>query len=227
LIEINTYSYAETATELLDDICLTYLNRRVVPEVIDITLHDRGNVRVAPDIRVRSPLGFSRIEAGWRVINLWERNASDFFPLRDPGIAPWIPLMKFDEKPEVVLQQCRDVIDQNTTGSQHDNLLGVTQVLASLRWDAALLKKLFSEDGKMIEAPLLQEWLQETEQKTLRRVVVKKLEQRFGSLKPDLAAAIRLVNDQSQLELLLDSAYTCSTLEDFRRVMNLPQSPAN
>ena len=99
LIEINTYAYSRVPNELFDDIALTFLNRRVVPEVIALTLSDRGNVRIAPEARYTSPLGTSRIEAGWHVVNLWELNASDFLPLTDPGLAPWISLMRIDGPP--------------------------------------------------------------------------------------------------------------------------------
>src|SRR5262245_55054067 len=38
LIEINTFSYKATASELLDDVVLTYLSRGVVPDLIAVTL---------------------------------------------------------------------------------------------------------------------------------------------------------------------------------------------
>src|SRR5438876_9828980 len=56
LLEINTYSYSSTPGELLDDVVLAYLNRRVVPGVVALTLSDRGNVRGAPNPRPTSPL---------------------------------------------------------------------------------------------------------------------------------------------------------------------------
>src|SRR5579872_3992366 len=62
LIEINTYPYSRVAEELLDDVVLTYLNRRVVPEVIALTLCEKGNVRIEPDLRLISPLGLTRLE---------------------------------------------------------------------------------------------------------------------------------------------------------------------
>lgn len=136
--------------------------------------------------------------------------------------------MKFDEPPEVMLQQCRDVIDQHTTGSQHDNLLGVTQVLANLKWDKELLKKIFTEDGKMLELPLLKEWFLEKEIKTRQAVILEAIEARFGTPAPaDVSAAVRVVQDENKLKDFTLAAYTCATLEDFRRVLNLPQSPAN
>lgn len=226
LIEINTFSYAATANELLDDVMLTYLNRRVVPEVIAITLHDRGNVRVSPNICVNSPLGHTRLEAGWRVVHLWELNANDFLPLSDPGLAPWVPLMKIDGSPESVLQQCKDVIDQKTTDAKHENLLNATYILAGLRWDEKLLKRIFVKEGKMIESPVLQRWFQETAIETRQNVILESLEGKFGGPVPaDVSAAVRVITDENRLKQLLPLVYSSVTLDVFRQSLAALQAP--
>ncbi|QJW94323.1 RpnC/YadD family protein [Frigoriglobus tundricola] len=227
LIEINTYSYASTANELLDDVLLTYLNRRVVPDVIALTLHDRGNVRVAPGVRLDSPLGYARLEAGWRLVNLWELSADRFLPLTDPGMAPWVALMKIDGPPEPVLQQCKDVIEAKTAGGDLENLRVTMQLLGGLRFDKELLKKLFARKDAMIESPVLQEWLQEQDVKTRQGVVLRKLERSFGPVPADVSAAVRVVTDLLRLEALLDAAYVSTSLADFRaRLVPSPQTPA-
>jgi hypothetical protein len=227
LIEINTYSYTATANELLDDVLLTYLNRRVVPEVIALTLHDRGHVRVAPDVRLSSTLGHARLEASWRVVNLWELNATDFLPLTDPGMAPWVALMKIDGSPEPVLQQCKDVIEARTSGGELENLRVTMQLLGGLRFDKALLKRLFARSDEMIESPILQEWLQEQDVKTRQGIVLRKLERSFGPVPADVSAAVRVVTDLLRLEALLDAAYLSASLDDFRARLdpNRPQTP--
>jgi hypothetical protein len=225
LIEINTYSYSSVSGELLDDILLAYLNRRVVPEVVALTLSDRGNVRVAPDIRLTSPLGRTRLEAGWRVVNLWELSAADFLPLTDPGLAPWVPLTRIDGPPEPVLQQCKDVIEAKTTGGEQDNLLTATEALAGLRFDKAMLRALFRRGGQMIESPVLQEWLAEHEVKYLQGFILKKLESRFGPIPQDVSVGVRLVSETPRLEAVLDAAYTSPTLDEFRARLTTP--PAN
>lgn len=230
LIEVNTYSYASTASELLDDVLLTYLNRRVVPEVIAITLHDRGNVRVAPAARVDSPLGHARLEAGWRVVNLWELNAADFLPLTDPGLAPWVTLMRIDGPPEPVLQQCKDVIETLPAPGRKANLLGVTQILAGLRFDANMLDKLFRVEGKMIESPVLTKWFMQRDIETRQKVLLESLEARFGAPVPaDVSAAVRVIADEDRLRLLLPLAYASASLDEFRARLaqtNPPQTPA-
>ncbi|AMV23002.1 hypothetical protein VT84_01230 [Gemmata sp. SH-PL17] len=230
LIEVNTYSYASTASELLDDVLLTYLNRRVVPEVIAITLHDRGNVRVAPEIRVRSPSGYTRLEAGWRVVNLWELNAVDFLPLTDPGLAPWVTLMKIDGPPEPVLQQCRDVIETLPAPGRRANLLGVTQILAGLRFDEGMLEKLFRVEGKMIESPVLEKWFRQREIAAYHRAILEGLEVRFGTVPEDVSAAVRVVTDEMSVGEIRKASYVCTSLDDFRArlAQSLPrQTSAN
>jgi len=227
LIEINTYSYASTTNELLDDVLLTYLNRRVVPEVIAITLHDRGSVRVAPGTRLTSPLAYTSLEAGWRVVNLWELNASDFLPLTDPGFAPWLPLTKINGSPEPVLQHCKDVIEAKTSGGEQENLLSITEILARLRFDKTLVRTIFRRGGEMIESPLLDELFAERDIKTRQMIIIESLEARFGGPVPaDVSAAVRVITDESRLKQLLPTAYRCASLDEFRRVLTAPQTPA-
>lgn len=224
LIEINTYPYSRVPAELLDDVLLTYLDRRVVPEVIALTLAEKGQVRIDPDVRLTSPLGHTRLEARWRVVNLWELSAADFLPLTEPGLAPWVPLMRIEGPPEAVLQQCRDAIDAGTTGGRRANLLGVTRILAGLRFDDKMLEALLRPEGIMIESPVLQRWLRENEIETRQKVVLESLEDRFGSVPADLSAGVRVVTDQARLKELNRAAITCGSLDEFRTRLTDPPS---
>ncbi len=225
LIEINTYPHNRVPGELLDDVVLTYLNRRVVPEVVSLVLVPHGNVRVAADLRLTSPLGHARLEAGWRVVNLWELSAADFLPLTDPGLAPWVALMRIDGPPEPVLQQCKDVIEARTAGGEQENLRVTMQLLGSLRFDKALLRQLFARGGAMIESPILQDWLQEQDIRTRQQMVLTKLERRFGPVPADVGASVRVVTDPTRLEAMLDAAYAAASLDAFRQAL-APTPPA-
>jgi hypothetical protein len=225
LIEINTYPYSRIVAELLDDVVLTYLNRRVVPEVIALTLCEKGNVRIDPDLRLMSPLGHTRLEASWRVVNLWELNATDFLPLTDPGLAPWIPLTKFDGPPERILQQCKDVIEAKTTDGEQKNLLAVTEILAGLRFDEKMLEAMFRGAKTMIESPILQKWLHEGEVKTRQTILLETVEDRFGPIPADISASVRVVQDEARLKLLNRAANTCDSLDAFRLALTPPQNP--
>lgn len=227
LIEINTYSYAATAKELLDDVILTYLNRRIVPEMIALTLSTKDNVRVAPEVRLASPIGHTRLEARWRVVNLWELEAKSFLPLNDPGLAPWVTLTKIDGPPEPVLQQCKDVIEAKTSGGEQENLLNATEILAGLRFDKAMLRALFRRGTQMLESPVLQEWFAERDVKTRQLVILESLEAKFGGpVPPDVSASVRVVQDEVRLKDLNRAVITCASLDDFRKALTPPQTPA-
>jgi len=216
LIEINTYPDNRIPTALFDDVLMTYLNRGRVPEVVTLTLCQRGSVVVSPTFAATSPLGGTGLTANWRVVNLWELAATDFLPLTDPGLAPWVPLTRIDGPPEVILQQCRDVIDEKTVGNTRVNLLAVTQILGGLALDPDLLKRIFRRDGNMIESPILTELFMEKELETRRADLMEFLEEHFGTVPADVFASIRLVADQARLKRLLRFAYSAPTLDEFR-----------
>jgi hypothetical protein len=88
LIEINTYPDNRVPGELLDDLLLTYLNRRRLPELVALTLRPKGNVRVAAEAERLSPLGWSGLRGAWRVVNLWERPAADVLAPGRPRAGP-------------------------------------------------------------------------------------------------------------------------------------------
>lgn len=226
LLEINTYPENRVPAELLDDILLTYLNRRVVPEVITLVLCPKGRVRIAPSIELTSPLNQARLSASWLVVNAWEINASDFLPLQDPGLAPWIPLTHINGPVEPVLQQCRDIIDTMTTDSIHANLLAVSQILANLVYDADFLTTFFWRNGKMIESPILQKWIAEANLNKQHEIIAKLLEEQFAPLPPEIIASIKLVTDEIELRQINRAAARCDSLDEFRAVLTtlIPQN---
>jgi hypothetical protein len=219
LIEINTYPDNRVPGELLDDLMLTYLNRRQLPELVTLVLCPKGNLQVNPRAEVVSPLGWSRLEAGWRVVNLWELSAADFLPLTDPGLAPWVPLTRLDVPAEQVIQQCKDVIEANSEGGQKANLLAVTEILSGLVHDERMLETILRGGFGMIESPVLKKWLRESEVAAYQSMLLGAVSRRFGTVPPDVSATVRLITDHPRLELLLDSAYSAATLDDFRAAL--------
>ncbi|MBM3981612.1 MAG: hypothetical protein FJ304_15305 [Planctomycetes bacterium] len=162
------------------------------------------------------------------MVNLWELNAADFLPLTDPGHAPWVPLVKIDGPPEVVLQQCHDAIDRVEEAGRRDHSLGVTSVLASLRFSEAVIEKLFKPEGKMVETPMLTKLFRERDVVQLYRLILGALESRFGAPVPnDVSAAVRVITDEERLPALLPSAYSADTLGTFRAALAPPANPTN
>ncbi len=219
LIEINTYPDNRVPGELFDDLLLTFLNRRELPELVTLVLCPKGNVAVQPRAEVVSPLGWSRLEAGWRVVNLWELNAADFLPLQDPGLAPWVPLTRIDGPPEPVIQQCKDVIEAKSTDGKKANLLAVTEILSGLVHDERMLEAILRGGFGMIESPVLQRWMRESEVAACQSMLLGAIGRRFGAVPPDVSASVRLISDQPRLEALLDAAYASATVDDFRTAL--------
>ena len=62
------------------------------------------------------------------------------------------------------------------------------------------------------EFPAIQEILLETRHKFILRV----LQVRFGPVPPEVAAAVRAIQDDSKLDSLIDLTAICPTLEAFR-----------
>lgn len=153
---------------------------------------------------------------------LIERHADAILKLAGIGpVQSWRPLTRIDGPPEPVLQQCKDVIEANTTGGEQDNLLNATEILAGLRFDKALLRR----GDQMIESPVLQEWFAERDIKTRQTIVLESLEERFGPVPADVSAGIRVVTDPVRLNNFVRLAYTCASLDEFRTHLTSP--PAN
>ncbi len=55
LVEISTYPDRRVAEQVLDDAVLVLQDRRVLPEVMVLVLHPRGNVEVSDRIELSSP----------------------------------------------------------------------------------------------------------------------------------------------------------------------------
>ena len=133
LVEIATYAERRVPDQLADDIALVLLERRMLPEVLTVVLHTRGNARVGDSHELRSRLGWTRLAVAWRVVELWNVPAEQLLAVNDIGLIPWVPLAQFSDPPAVMLQECRRRIDQQSAPQEHANLLAVTQVLTQLR----------------------------------------------------------------------------------------------
>ena len=110
VLELATYPEARIVEQVVRDMTLVFLDRKVVPEVLVLVLHPRGNSAAAA-ADLPSPLGWARLQATWRVIELWNVPAEGLLQAGDVGLIPWVPLAQFDGPPEPVLRRCRARID--------------------------------------------------------------------------------------------------------------------
>ena len=188
----------------------------MLPEVLTVVLHTRGNARVGDSYELRSRLGWTRLAVAWRVVELWNVPAEQLFAANDIGLIPWVPLAQFSDPPAVVLQECRRRIDQQSAPLEHANLLAVTQVLTGLRYNDPQLLSLLGGKQAMIESPVLQEFVHEAVAEARQRDILRVLGARFGAVPQEIAAALRSVQDEAKLDELVDWASRSPSLEAFR-----------
>jgi hypothetical protein len=216
LLELQTYPAPDLGEDLLKAQLLVFCDRGVVPETLVVVLHPKGQLRTPTHCERSSALDWGRLHAAWRVVELWTLAAEDLLAANDVGLIPWVPLTQYAGPPEVLVQQCRQRIDQYAKPEEHDNLLAVTQVMTRLRYNDPQLLTLLGGSRVMIESPLIQEMMAKKEAETMHKAIVAVLEERFGPVPEDITAALTLVVDEDRLRGLVRQAARCADLNAFR-----------
>lgn len=213
VLELATYPDQRLLEQALRDMALVYLDRRVLPEVLVLVLHPKGNLSTDDARSLTSPYGWTEWHVRWRVVRLWTVPAEDLLASGDLGVVPWIPLSRITGPPESVIQRCRDQIDRNATAEERENLLVVTQVLASLRYNDPQLLAILGGRDAMIESPLLKEFAASVR----RKDILVSLKDRFGSVPVETVTALQNVIDDDELEALLKWSFHCPDVESFHK----------
>jgi hypothetical protein len=216
LVEIFTYPEERVKRQLVRDTLLVYLDRQVLPEVLVLVLHPRGKVRVPTREQLASTQGLTELKVKWLVVPLWKQSAADLLAANEVGLLPWIPLTHFDDPPEIVLQQCRQRIDQQSSGPERANLLAVSQVLTRLRYNDPGLLAIFGGSQVMIESPLIEEIVNRAKSEARHEDILRFLKGRFDSVPQEIITAVQLIVDNVKLEDLVDWAARCPNLDAFR-----------
>ena len=136
---------------------LVYLDRRVVPDVITLVLHPKGNLNVPGALELTSPGGLTHWPFAGRSSSSGRFPPRTLLAVQDVGLIPWVPLTHFEGPPEPIFQECRARIDRDAPPEERENLLAVTQVLAGLRYNDPGLFQILGGREAMIESPVLQE----------------------------------------------------------------------
>jgi hypothetical protein len=212
LLEVATYPEKRLAEQALDDLMLAYQQFRVLPELLTLVLHPKGRFRVEGRSELQSRLGWSHLACRWKVVELWTLAAEDLLAANLVSLIPWVPLTQFRGPPEVVLEKCRDRIEQQAHPADQANLLAVSQVLAKLRYQDPQLLAILGGKGVMIESPLIKELMAERTQE----VLVRFLQGRFGPVPLAMATQLRKIHSEKKLNDLIDHAARCPDLASFR-----------
>ena len=168
------------------NVALVYLDRDVLPEVVVLFLHPKGNVAAAAATTLSSPRSWTNWQVSWKAVELWNVPAEVLLQAGDVGLIPWVPLAHFDGPPEPIFPHVpRPHRSRSAPADERENLLAVTQLLARLRYNDSRLFELFGGRRAMIESPVLQElkaeWTREGSIATARQDIVRVLTARFAA----------------------------------------------
>jgi hypothetical protein len=220
ILEIATFPDARVPSQAVRDTALVYLARDIVPEVVVLFLHPKGNVEAAGSVALRSRRGLTKWDLSWRAVKLWEVPAAALLATGDVGVIPWVPLAQFDGSPEPIVRECRARIEQFAPPGEQENLLAVTQFLARLRYNDEMLFKILGGRKAMIESPVLQELKEEWTRETVIDDLMTFLVGRFGAKAEALKTDLQAIDDEARLKELIKHAATCRTLSSFRKQLS-------
>ena len=248
LIEIETYADRQIDEQIMDDVMLLYQARRVMPEVVLLVLRPKGQAQVLGEREVASPSGRTRLTGRWPVVELWKLPAEMMLKLHEPGLVPWISLMEYAGPPEQLLKECREILDERANPTEIGNILAVSQILASLRYNEEWLFRIFGSKEAMVITPYLQGIIDEEVEKRValelqkrfgievpkkEPVVLEKdaakewhngilriLAVRFGAVPADIKPNLEKNAFKTDLESLAAWAGDCPDLESFRQKLS-------
>lgn len=218
VIEVATYPERRAEEQAARDAALVWLDRGVLPEVVTLVLHPKGQLRLSGQLQLASRQGLTRLSVAWTVIELWTLSAEDLLTLGDVGVVPWVPLARTTLPPEALLRRCRDRIEQQAKPEVQQNLLAVTRVMASVRYNEPNLLSLLG-GGTMSwfsELPLMQQVLNERSRDDFQAAILAILPAKFGEVPEEVIAKVRAIQDVELLRKLNIAAATCSTLDAFQ-----------
>lgn len=212
IVEVATYPEERMREQAARDAQLVWLDRRVVPEVLTLVLHPKGQPDLGGDWTAASRLGTTRLGCTWQVVPLWTLRAEDLLALNDVGVIPWVPLAQTTTPVEELLNTCRERIEQQGGPNEQENLIAVTQVMTALRYNDRSLLSLIGGKKMINDTPLIQEILAEDRQQGILDV----LQARFGKVPPEVAAKVRAIQDVPLLRQLNTRAAVSTDLDAFR-----------
>lgn len=205
VLELATFPDQRLQEQVLRDMALVYLDRRVLPEVLTVVLRPKGNLRTTGTQDLASPRGWTRWQMSWRVVELWTIPAEALLASGDVGAIPWVPLARIDGPPEPIIRQCRERIDRQAPAEEHDNLLAVTAILTRLRYNDGQLIAILGGRSAMLELPFLDELIATR----VQQIIISVLQERFGSVPAEIEDGLRPIEDKVTLDQLARWAVTC------------------
>ncbi|MBC1193596.1 Rpn family recombination-promoting nuclease/putative transposase [Microcystis aeruginosa CS-558/01A06] len=148
----------------------------------------------------------------FEVIRLWEQPSETL--LQAPGLFPFAILAQA-EKPENLLGQIAQEIEQISDSREQSNLAASTAILAGLVLNKDIIQRLLRKDI-MKESVIYQEIWSEGLQEGEANLVLRQLNRRIGGISPELSPKIRSLSLE-QLENLGEALLDFQSLQDLEQ----------
>ncbi|MBD1215150.1 MAG: Rpn family recombination-promoting nuclease/putative transposase [Dolichospermum sp.] len=152
----------------------------------------------------------------YRVINLWEIEASLVFAENLSSLLPFVPILKGGGEEAVV----REAVIKLRENEQLRDLEPLLSFFASFVLEIPIVQQIMRWDMTVLrESPwyneILKQGLQQGEQQGEANLIIRQLSKRFGNLDPAIASQIRQLSI-SQLETLGESIFDFSAMADLK-----------
>ena len=150
----------------------------------------------------------------YRVINLWEIEASLVFAENLSSLLPFVPILKGGAEETIV----REAVIKLRENEQLRDLEPLLSFFASFVLEIPIVQQIMRWDMTVLrESPwyneILKQGLQQGEQQGEANLIIRQLSKRFGNLDPAIASQIRQLSI-SQLETLGESIFDFSAMAD-------------
>jgi predicted transposase/invertase (TIGR01784 family) len=149
----------------------------------------------------------------FRVMRLWEEDPKQLLTV--PALLPFATLAK-TKSPENLLQVVAKQVARIEDEQARKNVTGCAEVLAGLKFDKTLIRKIFREDimrESVIYQDILQQGVQKGRKEGEAMMLLRVLRSRLGGLPPEIESRVSSLPPQS-LEALADRLSEFSQLSD-------------
>jgi hypothetical protein len=226
LVEVTSYPDKEERDQVMEDIALVLLERRLVPDVISFVLAERGNQKLEGEHLRTSRHGRTSLGGKWQVVNLWELSAQALLDLNQVGVLPLVPLTRFSEDPAEMMERCRERIDRLAAPEQRDNLLAIAATMTAFRYNESALYNIFTRRLTVNDNPFLAGIERQGELRGKHEFILEMLEDKFGAVPEELQQRVRRVNEVDRLRTLRRNATLSDSLQSFVEKLGPATTPS-
>ena len=183
--------------------------RPVYPVVINLTGGGRREERYTVDC-----LDLTVVDFNYRLINLEDIAGRELLYRGPVGLLPLAPLMRQDEPPEAVLEQCAKRMDSEVEADERAILYVALAALSSLRFPKELILKVL-EVSKMENLPFFDGIREEWEARGRLEMLFDLVETRFGNVPDELRSHLGALKGNEEIKQAMRKAITAETIEEY------------